>query len=81
MYMTYFCKINYNLPSASAGKSSGKVSSFGESCSPNYKLILRQRSGTSRMPSPTAIQEMIVFSLRDTASRVRSGNQTLPIKL
>ena len=32
-------------------------------------------------PSPTDTEETFVFSRRDTASRVRSGNQTLPIKL
>ena len=32
-------------------------------------------------PSPTDIAETFVFTRRDTASRVRSGNQTLPIKI
>ena len=36
-----FSQLNDNLPSASAGKSSGKVGLFGENCSPNYKLIYR----------------------------------------
>ena len=76
-----FQKINENLPSASARKSSGKVGLFGENCSPNFKLIYRRRFGTSGMPSPTAIQETFVFSRRYTACRVRSSNQTLPIKM
>ena len=46
----------------------------------NFILIYRQRFGTCRNPSPTDIEETFVFSRRDTACRVRSCNQTLPIK-
>ncbi len=36
-----YCKLNYNLSSASTRKSGGKVGYFGKNGCPNYRMINR----------------------------------------